>query len=192
MENSKAQDIFTSGLVIRPEANDNAIALGKYIVECIGADGKLKWVEETPNLVVNSGLKYMAGTSLDGVTTRITSWFVGLKAAGTPAAGDTLNSHPSWAELAAGTVYTGNRPAATFAVATTPSGSGNPSVVTNSASKATFNIITSTTVVGAFLCNAASGSTSSDTLFSAGDFSSSRSVVNGDTLQVTYTFSLSA
>ena len=188
MDKAKTHDIVTSGLIARPEANDSAIALGKYIVECIGADGKLKWVEETPNLVVNSGLKYMAGTALDGVTTRITTWYVGLKAAGTPAAGDTLNSHPSWSELAAGTVYTGNRPAATFATATT----ANPSVVTNTANKASFSIITSTTVVGAFLCNAASGSTSSDTLFSAGDFATSRSVVNGDTLQVTYTFSLSA
>ena len=150
-------------------------------------DGNIKWIEEAPNLVVNVGLQYMAGTSLDGATARITSWFVGLKGAGTPAAGDTLASHGTWSELAGGTAYTGTRPAATFAAATT----ADPSVVTNSASKASFAIIATNTVAGAFLCSVASGT--SGTLFSASDFTGgSRSVVNGDTLQVTYTFSLDA
>ena len=48
------------------------------------------------------------------------------------------------------------------------------------------------TVGGAFLCNAASGT--SGILFSASDFQSpgDRTVASGDTLNVTYTFSLSA
>jgi hypothetical protein len=62
--------------------------------------------------------------------------------------------------------------------------------VTNSASKAQFTINATATVGGAFLCSAASGTTG--TLFSAADFSSpgDRSVVSGDVLSVTYTFSL--
>lgn len=189
MEKSKATDMVHGDLIARPNAEDSAHAMGKYTFECYDKDGNLKWTAESKNLVVNSGLKYMAGTALDGTTTRITTWYVGLKGAGTPAAGDTLNSHPTWSELAGGTAYTGTRPAATFAVATL----ANPSVVTNSASKASFVIIASNTVAGAFLCNVASGSTSSDTLFSAGDFmGGSRTVSDGDTLQVTYTFSLSA
>ena len=186
MDKAKAQDLASSGLIANTSSAESLVALGRFTFECIGADGKIKWVEETPNLVVNVGLQYMAGTSLDGATTRFTSWFVGLKASGAPAAGDTLGSH-AWLELAGGTAYTGTRPAATFAAATT----ANPSVVTNSANKASFAIIQTNTVAGAFLCNVASGT--SGTLFSASDFTGgSRSVVNGDTLQVTYTFSLSA
>jgi hypothetical protein len=49
----------------------------------------------------------------------------------------------------------------------------------------------SATIAGAFLCNVASGT--SGILFSAGDFSAGDKVVaNGDTLNVTYTFSLTA
>jgi hypothetical protein len=98
-----------------------------------------------------------------------------------------LAIHAGWTEI---TPYTGNRISATFAAAT----NANPSVVTNTASKAQFTITAAgpTTVGGAFLCSAASGT--SGTLFSAADFSSpgDRSVVAGDVLSVTYTFSLSA
>ena len=187
MDKAKAQDLASSGLIANTSSAESLVALGRFTFECIDSNGKIKWVEETPNLVVNVGLQYMAGTSLDGATARITTWYVGLKGSGTPAAGDTLASHGTWSELAGGTAYTGTRPAATFAAATT----ANPSVVTNSASKASFAIIATNTVAGAFLCSVASGT--SGTLFSASDFTGgSRSVVNGDTLQVTYTFSLSA
>jgi hypothetical protein len=161
--------------------------MGKFTFECYDKDGKLKWTAESKNLVVNVGLQYMAGTALDGATARITSWYIGLYGAGasnTPAASDTLASHAGWTEI---TPYSGNRPAATFAAATT----ANPSVVTNSASKASYSITSTATVGGAFLASAASGT--SGTLFSASDFTGGdRSVVNGDTLQVTYTFSLAA
>jgi len=187
MEYAKTNDVVTSGLIARPGSEESARAMGRFTFECYDKDGKLKWTAESKNLVVNGGLQYMAGTALDGATARITAWYIGLYGAGasnTPAASDTLASHAGWTEI---NPYTGNRPAATFAAATT----ANPSVVTNSASKASYSITSSATVGGAFLASAASGT--SGTLFSASDFTGGdRSVVNGDTLQVTYTFSLSA
>ncbi len=187
MEYAKTNDVVASGLTARPGSEEAARAMGKFTFECYDKDGNLKWTAESKNLVVNVGLQYMAGTGLDGATSRITSWYIGLYGAGasnTPAASDTLSSHAGWTEI---TPYSGNRPAATFAAATT----ANPSVVTNSASKASYSITSSATVGGAFLASAASGT--SGTLFSASDFTGGdRSVVNGDTLQVTYTFSLSA
>ena len=187
MEHAKTNDVVASGLIARPGSEESARAMGKFTFECYDKDGKLKWTAESKNLVVNVGLQYMAGTALDGATARITSWYIGLYGAGasnTPAASDTLASHAGWTEI---NPYTGNRPAATFAAATT----ANPSVVTNSASKASYSITTTATVGGAFLASAASGT--SGTLFSASDFTGGdRSVVNGDTLQVTYTFSLAA
>jgi hypothetical protein len=79
---------------------------------------------------------------------------------------------------------------ATLVTATT----ANPSVVTNTASPAVFNINGSATVGGAFLTSNDTKGGTTGTLFSAADFGSpgDRSVVNSDTLSVTYTFSLAA
>ena len=178
-ENAKAIDVVASGLVANTGASEGARATGKYVVECHDKDGNLKWAAETDNLVVNVGLQYLAGCGLTS-TTQITTWYIGLYGAGasnTPAASDTLSSHAGWTEI---TPYSGNRPSVTFAAAT----NANPSVVTNSASKAQFTMNATATVGGAFLCSAASGTTG--TLFSAADFSSpgDRSVVSGDVLSV--------
>ena len=140
--------------------------------------------------MVNVGLQYMAGTALTSVT-QITTWYLGLYGSGatnSPAAGNTMASHSSWTEV---TDYSNaNRVTATFATATTAS----PSVVTNTASPAVFNINGTTTVGGAFLTSENTKGGTTGTLFSAADFGSpgDRSVVSGDTLSVTYTFSLAA
>jgi hypothetical protein len=70
----------------------------------------------------------------------------------------------------------------------------DPSVATNSASPAVYSINGSTTVGGAFLTSNNTKGGTTGILFSAADFQSpgDRSVVNGDTLTVTYTFSLDA
>jgi hypothetical protein len=166
-----------------------AKAGGVYTIQCIGADGQLKWEQNTPNLVVNQGLQDM-NTTYFKAGTQVTTWYVGLitgPGSGTTiAAGDTLASHAGWTEF---TNYSGNRKAAVFATATT----ADPSVVTNTASPAQFSISgAGGTVAGAFLANVATGT--SGVLFSAADFQSpgDRVVVSGDTLNVTYTFSLDA
>jgi hypothetical protein len=186
-EIAKASDTVASGLVAGTRHTETAKATGRFLIECFDKDGQLKWSAEESNLVVNVGLQYMAGTALTS-TTQITTWYVGLYGAGasnTPAATDTMSSHIGWTEV---TPYAGNRPTATFVAAT----NANPSVVTNSASPASFSINATQTVGGAFLTsnNTAGGSTG--TLFSAADFQSpgDRNVVSGDTLNVTYTFSL--
>ena len=189
-ENLKTQDVVGSGLVAGTGATDKALATGKYVVECFDKDGNLKWVAESKNLVVNVGLQYMAGVALTS-TAQITSWYVGLygaAASNDPAAGDTMASHAGWTEV---TDYSeANRVTATFAAAT----NANPSVVTNSANKAVFSINGSTTVGGAFLTSNNTKGGTTGTLFSAADFQApgDRSVVSGDVLNVTYTFSLSA
>lgn len=188
---AKISDTTASGLITSPQSTEGLKATGKFLIECYDKDGKLKWTDESKNLVVNVGLQYMAGTSLDGSTARITSWYLGLygaAASNNPAAGDTMSSHAGWTEV---TDYTeATRPAATFVAATT----ANPSVVTNSASKAQFTMNATVTVGGAFLTSNNTKGGTSGTLFSAKDFSSpgDRNVVSGDVVLVTYTFSLSA
>jgi hypothetical protein len=102
----------------------------------------------------------------------------------TYAAADTLASHAGWTE---NTNYTGTRKAVTFGTATT----ANPSVISNSASPSSFAMNATATIAGAFLCTVSSGT--SGVLFSGGDFTGGdKSVASGDTLNVTYTFSLTA
>jgi len=187
-EKVKSTDTVTSGLVAGTRSGDNALALGRFKMACYDKDGALKWEAEEDNLVVNTGLAYMAGSALTSVTA-ITTWYIGLYGAGasnTPAAGDTMASHAGWTEVVPYSNAT--RVACTFATATT----ANPSVATNSASVAAFTINATSTVGGAFLTSGSAKSGTTGTLFSAADFSSpgDRSVVSGDTLNVTYTLSL--
>lgn len=168
---------------------DSAKAGGVFHVQCLDKDGNLKWEDSSPNLVVNSGLQDMNNKYFKGSGYTAT-WYLGLilgpGSSTTIAAGDTLALHGGWTEY---TDYAGNRPAITFGTPTT----ADPSVITNSAVPTSFSISGSGgTIAGAFVCNAATGT--SGVLFSASDFQSpgDRVVVSGDTLNVTYTFSLDA
>ncbi len=154
----------------------------QYQVECYGQDGKLKWVDGFENLVVTAGLnKYLDATLKTGLTTP--AWYVGLKGTGTPAAADTMASHATWAEI---TPYSdATRPA--WTAGTIASGS-----VDNSASKAVFNVNASSTVFGCFMADNSTKGGTTGTLLGAGDFSASRAVVSGDTLNVTVTCSVAA
>lgn len=145
-----------------------------YHVECVGADGTVKWVEEYKNLVTTVGKtdiidKYFKGSAYTA------AWYLGLKGTGTAVIGDTLASHGAWSEV---NPYTGNRPAITFG--TTSGGS-------NTATAVSYAITGTATVAGAFVASANTGT--SGTLYSAGDFAVSRSVVATDTLNVTLTVS---
>lgn len=163
---------------------------GVFHVKCFDAEGNLKWESEKHNLVVNAGLKDMNDKYFTGSGYTAT-WYIGLYGAALsndPAAGDTMASHAGWVEV---TDYSqATRPAATFAAATT----ADPSVITNAASAATFTINGTVVVGGAFLTSDNTKSGTTGVLFSASDFAApgDRSVVSGDTVTVTYTFSLDA
>ena len=190
IENSSVKDSVASKVVNGGGAQEAAGAKGYFTVECRDAQGNVKWVEHTPNLVVNVGLqdmntKYFTGS---GYTA---AWYLGLygaAASNNPAASDTMSSHAGWTEVTAYSQST--RPACSFGTAST----ANPSVISNSGSAATFSINGTTTVGGAFLTSDDTKGGTTGTLFSASDFTSpgDRSVVSGDTLTVTYTFSLTA
>jgi hypothetical protein len=186
-EIAKSVDAVAAGLVAGTQNQSFAKAGGIYSFECIGADGQVKWTGKSHNLVVNEGLQNMVAAYLDAGT-QTTTWYLGLitgPGSGTTiAAADTLASHAGWTEFSN---YSGNRKAATFGTATT----ADPSVI--STSSTSFSISgAGGTVAGAFLASVATGT--SGILFSAADFQSpgDRAVVSGDTLNVTYTFSLDA
>ena len=150
--------------------------------ECYDKDGNLKWKDGFTNLTTTEGLNHILDVEFHA-TTQVTTWYVGLvNNSPTPsyAAGDTMaqiGGTNGWTEF---TTYTGNRQAYVEAAASS-------GVTTNTASKAAFPITGTATIDGGFLCSAATGT--SGILFGEGAFSSpgDRSVVSGDTLNVTIT-----
>ena len=168
---------------------DGAAGGGVFTVECYDKNGNLKWETKAKNLVTNQGLQDMNTKYFTGVVYNA-AWYIGLvdNAGFTAyAAGDTLASHAGWNENVG---YSGgNRGTASFGSAT----AADPSVISNSASQASFSITGTATIRGAFLTNIQNNTVNSGLLFSVADFEApgSRAVVSGDTLNVRYDFSLS-
>jgi hypothetical protein len=185
---AKSADAASAGIQANKSATERIGGGGIFTVQCFDSEGNLKWEEKSHNLVVNQGLQDMNTKYFTG-STYTAAWYLGLitgPAASTSiSASDTLATHAGWSE---DTSYSGNRKAVTFGTATT----ADPSVISNSASPAQFSMTGTTTIAGAFLTNVNTGT--SGILFSASDFQApgDRSVVSGDTLNVTYQFSLDA
>lgn len=112
-----------------------------------------------------------------GAATQTTTWYLGLVDNASFSAfstSDTLASHAGWLE---NTNYTGNRQ-------TWSPGSASAASITNG-TPASFAITSTVVIKGAFLASVASGT--SGILWATGAFSSTQSLINGQTLQVTYT-----
>lgn len=181
-----AAEAVAAGVVARPSLEDALNIKGRYVVECIGADGAVKWTDEINNLVTTEGKNDFLTQYLKGATYSAGTVYMGLKGTGSAAAGDTLASHAGWSELNI-SASSGARIAVTLGTA-----SGG-SLATSSASSFSITAAGPTTVAGVFVVTNGGAATNGSTtgkLFSAGDFSSSRSVISGDTLNVSYTASV--
>lgn len=146
--------------------------------------GKLLSVSDDKNLVVNQGINHMLNVTLNAIT-QVTTWYIGIFEGNyTPVATDTAAGFP-----AAATESTAYAEAArvTYNEATSTAQS-----VTNSASVAVFTINATKTIYGAFLSSVSTKSATTGTLFAASRFATARSVISGDTLNVTYTFNMTA
>lgn len=187
-EKSNLADSADAAVIAGGNLRQGAGASGVYTVVCIGADGVEKWRDTFPNLVVNEGLQLMNDTFFDG-SSYTAAWYLGLitgPSSGTTfAAADTMASHGGWTE---DTTYSNaNRPTVTFGSATL----ADPSVIATTATS--FSINGATTVAGAFLTTDNTKGGTAGTLFSASDFTGGdRLLQSGDTLNVTYTFTLEA
>lgn len=188
-ENAVAVDVVGCTVDKNSGVSESSVGKGVYKVQCIGADGQIKWEEEMSNLTTNVGRQNMNAVYFSSSSATAT-WYLGLvdgASAPTYANGDTALTHTGWTE---NTGYSNaTRVTCTFGTATTAS----PSVITNSASPAAFTMNATSTIAGAFLISNSTKGGTTGTLFSEASFSSpgNRSVVSGDTLNVTYTFSLS-
>jgi hypothetical protein len=162
---------------------EQAEAHGRYVVECIGADGEVKWREEIENLVTTAGKndaldKYLSGSAYTA------AWFLGLvDGATTPtyAAADTAASHAGWTE---NTAYSNaTRPAPTFNAA-----ASGAKATTGTAFSINAN---GQTIAGVFLISNSTKAGTTGVLYSVGAFTGgNKAVGSGDTLNVTWTGSL--
>jgi hypothetical protein len=185
-DNNDATVIRGTGL------GEQADAHGRYEIECLGADGRLKWREVIENVVATVGKNLMLDSSLAGSTYTVVGPYMGLISSVSytaVAATDTMASHSGWLEAggANAPTYTGNRKTAVWSAAT----AGGKAL----SAALSFAITSTGTVKGAFLCYGTGAvATKDDTngvLWSAGTFSTGdKAVVNGDTLNVNFSTSL--
>ena len=179
-----AVDSMAAATKYNTTPEDAMVINGYYHAVCYDADGNVKWEEPIHNLVTTAGQNATLNTILGDVSAGAV--VMGLKGTGTAIAADTQASHASWLEvgLANAPTYSGNRPTPSFSAASAGSKATSSAV--------SFSMTGTGTVAGCFI-NIGGAATIDDTtgtLFSAGDFSSSKAVVSGDSIAVTYTLTL--
>ena len=183
-DNLSANDKVEASTSYNTQPHDSMAIEGYYTAVCYDATGAVKWEEDIHNVVCTVG----KNATLDGILGNSAQGAVvmGLKGTGTAVAADTMTSHATWLEvgLANAPTYSGNRPAPTFSAASAGSKTTSSAV--------SFSMTGTGTVAGCFINigGSATKDTTTGILFSAGDFSSSKSVVSGDTIAVTYTATL--
>jgi hypothetical protein len=187
-ESNDASVIRGSGIGIGEQAE----AHGRYDVECIGADGKLKWRDTIENTVATVGKNLALDTFLAGSAYTVTGPYMGVISSTSytaTAAGDTMSSHSGWLEAggANAPTYSGNRKTAVWSAASAGSKALSAAL--------SFAITGTGTAKGAFLVFGSGAVATKDdtngTLWSAGTFSTGdKAVVNGDTLNVNFSTSL--
>lgn len=191
-ERAEARECNDATIIRGGGIGESADAHGRYEIECIGEDGKLKWRETIDNVVATVGKNLALDTFLAGSAYTVTGPFMGLISSTSftaVAAGDTMASHAGWLEAggANAPTYSGNRKTAVWAAAA----SGSKAL----SAALSFAITASGTVKGAFVCYGSGAVNTKDNtggiLWSAGTFSTGdKAVVNGDTLNCNYSTSL--
>ena len=183
-EKLNAVDGASAGLVMRPDVGERLDPIGVYHVECV-RDGKVIWTEACPNVVTDQGKNAILDKFL-GLGAAYAAIAMGLHTA----VGNASSTYGTPTPQAESTAYSNaTRPVPSFSAASAGSKATSAAVA--------FNINGSATITGCFIAIGAAGvTTKSDTaasavLLSSGTFSSgSRAVINGDTLNVTYSLAL--
>jgi hypothetical protein len=173
--------IPTAGGVLMPQ---QGLVVGGVFQGQIVRDGKVIDEFEDHNLVVNEGLNHLLDVLLHG-STQVTTWYLGVFE----------GNYTPVATVTAATITSASTECTAYDETTRQAyneAAASSQSTTNSANKATFTFNATKTIYGAFLASASAKSATTGTLFSAAAFSSSKSVVSGDQLLLTYTFTASS
>lgn len=152
---------------------------GVFGAELLDANGERLWKTTFPNGVTDAGINDNESVCFDGGTQK-PNWYFGLinnSGFSALAASDTMSSHAGWTES---TDYSEG-----VRQEWAPSAPASR-VITNS-TPAAFSINTTVTIKGAFLVSNSTKGGTSGILWSTGLFSVAQSLINGQTLRLTYT-----
>src|SRR5499427_6755599 len=100
-ERADAREYHDASVIRGSGIGEFADARGRYEIECIGADGKLKWREVIGNIVQTVGKNLALDTFLAGTTYTVTGPYMSLISSTSFTAvnaGDTMASHSGWLE----------------------------------------------------------------------------------------------
>lgn len=182
-ENLNASATAAAGLVARPVTEERMSPVGIYRVEH-WRDGALIWEGDCPNLVTTEGKNAVLDKFL-GLGAAYAAIAMGLHTT----VGNASSTYATPSPQVESVVYSnGTRGVPSFSAASAGSKATSAAVA--------FNINGTATITGVFMALGAAGvTTKSDTaataiLLSTGSFGASRSVISGDTLNVTYSLAL--
>ena len=163
------------------EVQDEA-DLAKLNAKLTAIPMETKWVDSIENLITTVGKNNILDNHFAGSAYTAT-WFVGLidNASFTAlAAADTIASHVGWIE------FVGYSNATRIAPAWAAAAAGSKAFSTS----VSFNINAAATLNGGFINSVSTKSGTTGVLCSEGSFAATRVVANGDTLNVSYTSTL--
>lgn len=191
MNVAKSNDVLGASVTRGSGQSDQMEVIGHYRAECLDAQGNVKWVEDFDNLVTTQGKNHLLDHGLAGPASAVTTRMSFINNSPTPAIviGDNYQTHGGFTELGSGVIATRGTPSYSAA-----------SAGAKATSAAVSASVIGTGVVAGVAINLAVGTatnlgTVADTtagyiLYSAGTFATAKSVSNGDTLNVTYTTTL--
>ena len=198
MNTAKINDSFGSELIRGVKQSGKMSVHGHFTTLCYDPEGNLKWEESFDNLVTDEGKKFLLdtlfipGSAGAGALPSANMHFrMSLYTAGTPAANWTYVT-PVYTEATSGIVAVRGSPI--FSAA-------GPGITKATTVAVSFAIIGTATILGAaisVLNDTSAGNlgvvadtaTANARLYSAGAFGASKSVSSGDTLNVTYSTTL--
>lgn len=170
-----------SGLLVPQDGGGKILGAGKYRGQII-RKGIIIDEFDVDNLVVNQGLNYILGAGLAGGSV-ITTWYLGLFS----------GNYTVLATDTAATIAANSTEVTAYTAGARQTWTPNSSTVTgqstsNSSAVASFTFNNTVTVYGGFMVSSATIGGTGGSMFSGAQFGSSKSVVSGDILQLTYTF----
>lgn len=183
----RAEDSFGAALHAEGTLEERLTAEGHYRFELTDSEGNTLWLEDVKNLVPTVGKGQLWTTGFIGTTV-----FMGLISSAsfsTIVVGDTMTSHAGWLEagLANNPHYTAPRPTETFSATTT-------GTIVSTAALA-FVFTSSGTVQGGFMVGGTGATSTIDNtggvLMSAGTLAAAQPVIATNTLNVSYSGTLS-